>query len=140
MTPLHRMIIAFGNTDEIFAVATSRDEDVGKSYMYGLILMPYIGWSAGTVLGAGMGTILPHFVVSALGIAIYAMFAAIVVPQTKSDRNMLFCVLLSIALSGAFFWISPLNGVPRGFAIIICALLASTAFAVLKPIGGENGE
>ena len=140
VTLLDRLIISFGNTDEIFAVATSRDGDVGRSYMYGLILMPYIGWSAGTVLGAVMGTILPHIVVSALGIAIYAMFAAIVVPQTKKDRNMFFCVLFSIALSCAFFYIPPLTSVPKGFVIIICALLASIAFAAARPIGGKDGE
>ena len=141
VTLLDRLIISFGNTDEIFAVATSRGEDVGRSYMYGLILMPYIGWSAGTALGAGMGALLPSVVVSALGIAIYAMFVAIVIPQTKRDRNMFFCVLFSIALSCAFFYLPTLKSVPKGFVVIICALLASTVFAVFAPIGGkDDGE
>lgn len=135
-----RLIISFGNTDEIFAVATSRDKDVCKGYMYGLILMPYIGWSGGTALGAMLGSVLPDFVVSALGLAIYAMFVAIVIPQTKKDRNMLLCVILSVALSCAFYYLPPLSDVPKGFVVIICALLSSTVFAAIRPIGGKDGK
>ncbi|MCR4692431.1 MAG: AzlC family ABC transporter permease [Firmicutes bacterium] len=135
-----RLVIGFANTDEIFAVATSNREDVAKSYMYGLILTPYIGWSFGTVLGAVMGEFLPHIVVSALGIAIYAMFAAIVVPKARQDRNMFFCVLLAIALSCAFYYAPGLRNIPQGFAIIICSLLAGVIFALAAPTGGKNGE
>ena len=77
---LDKLIIAFVNTDEVFAVASGNEGRVGKSYMYGLIITPYLGWSAGTILGAVAGDILPSIVISSLGIAIYAMFVAIVVP------------------------------------------------------------
>ncbi|MEE0970022.1 MAG: AzlC family ABC transporter permease [Clostridia bacterium] len=80
----HRFLIAFGNTDEIFAVSTSKPEMLGRKYFFGLILMPYIGWSSGTLLGAVAGNILPQAVISALGIAIYGMFIAILVPAAKS--------------------------------------------------------
>ena len=98
-----RFIIAFGNTDEIFAVSTSRKEDVSKEYMYGLILLPFLGWSCGTFIGALLGVVisafLPPFVLAALGIAIYGMFIAIVVPDMKKEKAVTFCVLLSMALS-----------------------------------------
>lgn len=135
---IDRLIISFANTDEIFAVAVSNKSDVGRKYMYGLILMPYIGWSIGTFLGAAMGAILPHMVVSALGIAIYAMFAAIVVPQMKKSKNMLFCVLLAIFLSCAFYYLPMLKGIPQGFVIIICSVTASVIFALFAPVKGDK--
>ena len=133
-----RLIISFANTDEIFAVAVSNKKDVGRKYMYGLILMPYIGWSVGTFLGAIMGSVLPHIIVSALGIAIYAMFAAIVVPQMKKDDKMLFCVLLAVFLSCAFYYVPMLKNIPEGFVIIICSVVASIIFACFAPIEGER--
>lgn len=133
-----RLIISFANTDEIFAVAVSNKKDVGRKYMYGLILMPYIGWSVGTFLGAIMGFVLPHIIVSALGIAIYAMFAAIVVPQMKKDDKMLFCVLLAVFLSCAFYYVPMLKNIPQGFVIIICSVIASLVFACFAPIEGES--
>ena len=83
---LDRFLIAFGNTDEIFAVASSNKEKVGKKYMLGLILTPVIGWVSGTLTGAVAGNILPRIVTSALGVAIYGMFIAIVVPVIKQEK------------------------------------------------------
>ena len=133
-----RFIISFVNTDEVFAVASSNDGTVGRNYLYGLILTPYLGWSLGTLLGASAGNILPATIISALGIAIYGMFVAIVVPQTKKNKATAFCVLTAIALSCAFEYIPVLKTVPDGFAIIICAVLASAIFAIVAPIGEEG--
>ena len=137
---IDKLIIAFANTDEIFAVSVSNREDVGKSYLYGLILLPYFGWSMGTLMGAAMGSILPQTVVSALGIAIYAMFVAIVVPRIKNERNMLFCVLFSVLLSCIFYFVPILKKIPEGFVITVCALAASIAFAYFSPIGDDGCE
>ena len=133
-----RFIISFVNTDEVFAVASQKDGTVGRNYLYGLILTPFLGWSLGTLLGAGAGNILPTAIVSALGIAIYGMFVAIVVPETKKSKATALCVLTAIALSCAFEYIPFLNIVPSGFAIIICAVVASVIFAFVAPIGEES--
>lgn len=66
-----RFWIAFGNTDEIFAVASGQSASVGSRYMFGLIALPYIGWALGTFLGAAANSLLPESLRSALGIAIY---------------------------------------------------------------------
>ena len=81
---IDRFVIAFVNTDEVFAVASSQSGTVGKKYLYGLILTPFLGWTAGTLLGAVAGNLLPSVAISALGVAIYAMFVAIVFPKAKN--------------------------------------------------------
>lgn len=135
-----RFIVSFVNTDEVFAVAMGQGVPVGRRYLYGLILTPYIGWSMGTLLGAAAGNILPSNVTSALGIAIYGMFVAIVIPETKKSRPTAMCVLLAVALSCAFKYIPALSAVPSGFVIIICAVIASAVFAVLFPVEEKNNE
>lgn len=129
-----RFLISFVNTDEVFAVASSKSGDVTRRYMHGLILTPYIGWSLGTLLGAVAGDILPHILVSALGIAIYGMFVAIVLPSTKKSRPTAFCVLLAALLSCLFYYVPALSSVPDGFAMIICAVLSSTILAAVAPV------
>ena len=133
-----RFIIAFINTDEVFAVASSKKE-VGRKYMFGLILTPYLGWSAGTALGAIAGNILPEIVISALGIAIYGMFIAIVVPEAKENKHTLICVIIAIVLSCMFEYI-PLLSIPKGFVIIICSIIASAVCALLFPVDNEEKE
>lgn len=140
MRMFDRFVVAFVNTDEVFAVASSKEDPVGRRYLYGLITMPYLGWSLGTLVGACAGNILPASVVSALGIAIYGMFVAIVVPVVKSDRHTLLCVLFAIFLSCLFAYVPALKCVPSGFSIIICAAVASAVFAFVAPIEEKEGE
>ncbi len=129
-----RFLIAFVNTDEVFAVSSGQKGRVGRRYLYGLILTPYVGWSLGTLLGAVAGNIFPAVVISALGVAIYGMFVAIVVPPMKRSRPLVLCVLVAVALSCAFRYIPLLQAVPQGFVIIICAVVASVLMAIIAPI------
>ena len=135
-----RFLIAFANTDEVFAVASSQPSYVGRRYLFGLILTPPIGWTVGTLLGAMAGSLLPPIVLSALGIAIYAMFIAIVVPVAKTDRKIALCAIISILLSCAFYFIPVLSSIPSGFVIILCSVAASTLFALLAPLPDEKSE
>ena len=130
----HRFIIAFVNTDEVFAVATSQKENVSKKYMYGLILTPYVGWSLGTLLGAVAGDVLPASIISALSIAIYGMFIAIVVPEIKENKSTAICAAIACVLSILFYFVPFLKAVPQGFVIIICACVAAVVAALLFPI------
>ncbi len=135
-----KLLIAFGNTDEIFAIAVSNKEDIGKRYMFGLMLLPIIGWTSGTLTGAVAGNVLPAIVTAALGLAIYGMFVAIVVPVIKKEKATLLCVLFSIVLSCLFKYLPLLKQVPSGFTVIICAVVASAVFAVVAPIKTEDEE
>ncbi len=134
MTPLHRMAAAFVNTDEVFAVASAQKGNVGRRYMYGLITAPYFGWSIGTLLGAVAGDILPEIVTASLGVAIYGMFIAIVVPAAKAEKSTAMCVLIAVVLSCAFKYLPFLGAVPDGFVIIICAVLAAAVMALVCPV------
>lgn len=135
-----KLICAFVVTDEVFAVASSQKGELGRGYMFGLILTPYFGWSVGTLLGAVAGNLLPAVVISSLGIAIYGMFIAIVVPVAKENRSMLICVIFAIALSCLFKYVPVLSKVPSGFVIIICAVAASALAALLFPVNTEKEE
>ena len=143
---LHRIISAFGITDEIFAVASGKSGEIDKKYMYGLITLPYIFWAAGTAAGAFLGEILPEGVKSALGIAIYGMFIAIVIPPSKKSRIIAGVVVISMAASAAFSVLPALKEIASGFRIIILTILLSAAAAVLFPVvkqdaaGGEDGH
>ena len=132
-----RFVISFVNTDEVFAVASGKDGKVGRIYLYGLILTPYLGWTLGTAFGAFAGNILPSSAVSALGIAIYGMFVAIVIPHTKKSKPTALCVLLAVVLSCIFKYVPVLAKVPVGFVIIICAVFASGIFAFVSPVVEE---
>ena len=140
---LDRFLIAFSNTDEIFAVASGQKGEVGKKYMYGLALLPIVGWTLGTLIGAAASTVLPLSVRSALGIAIYGMFIAIFIPPAKHNKTVAVVVLLSAALSICFKYVPGLCKVSSGFVIIICAVLSATVGALLKPVkedeANENG-
>lgn len=135
----HRLTTSFGVTDEVFAVASARPGEVTPPYMYGLITLPYVMWSAGTAFGALLGGILPDIVKSALGIAIYGMFIAIVVPPARRFRGVLVVSLLAAALSCAFRFLPFLEPL-GGFSVIICTVLAAAAGALIFPKPVEDGE
>ncbi len=140
MNTPRRMFFSFANTDEIFAVASAQPEKLHHHYLYGLMLMPYIGWSLGTFLGAAAGQILPEFVCSALGIAIYGMFLAIILPPARQEKSVRAVVLLAAAVSLAFNCLPVLKKVSGGFVVIICAVVAATVGALLFPVKDEDGR
>lgn len=131
-----RLLVSYGITDEIYAVAVSRPEPLTARYMYGLILTPFLGWTAGTALGALAGRLLPDVVTDAMGIVLYGMFLAIFVPVARKDKRVLCVVLLAAAFSAVFKYLLP--GVSGGFAVILSALAASVAGALLFPPGEEE--
>ena len=126
----HRSLMSFAITDEIFAMAASQPHKVGSSYFYGLMTLPIVGWTLGTLLGAVAYSLLPQSIQVALGIAIYGMFIAIIIPPARKERSVLFVVII-----GAFTsCILTLFNVSSGFAVIICAIIAAGLGAICFPI------
>ncbi len=137
---VHRWGVGFGITDEIFVVAMGNRSEVSNKYMYGLILLPVIGWSGGTLLGAVAGSVLPEAVRSALCIAIYGMFLAIIIPPAKKSSAVLKVILIAVALSCCFRYVPVMNKVSGGFAIIISTIVAATIGALLFPVPEKTEE
>lgn len=133
LTVPHRLVTAFGITDEIFAVASGRPGEVSRQFLYGLILLPFLGWSAGTLLGGIAGNILPPRLCSALGLAIYGMFFAIIIPPARQSRGILTVVLLAAVLSCVIRYLPIFAGVSSGFSIILCGVFGAVVGAVFFP-------
>lgn len=137
-TSVHRLLASFGITDEIFAVCSAQPGLITPAYMYGMILIATIGWVLGTFLGASAGEILPASVSSAMGIVLYGMFLAIIVPPSRKKRNILSVTLIAAALSIVFRY--TLTMVSSGFAVMICAIIAAAVGALLFPVKDEEEE
>lgn len=135
-TTPHRLLASFGITDEIFAVASAQPSKITPPYMYGLILAGFTGWTLGTFLGAAAGSILPEAVSNAMGIMIYGMFIAIVIPAAKKCRSVMIVALIAAALGIVFKYLLPFVSV--GFAVIICAAAAASAGALLFPVNDDD--
>lgn len=129
---IYKWLLGFFVTDEIFAVAISK-EKVSRSFFFGLGVLPYIGWSTGTLIGAIIGSVLPMFVMNALSIALYGMFVAIIVPVIKNNKETFLIVLVSIILSILFYYLPILKEVSSGIAISVCAVLSAILGAILFP-------
>lgn len=133
-----RLIVSFGITDEIFAVAAAKEGMLTAKYMYGLITLPVVGWSLGTLFGAAAGAVLPSYISDVLGILLYGMFIAIVVPPAKKDRHVLFVVFLSIVFSLLIKYV--FTFISSGFAVIISAVAASVITALFFPVKEESEQ
>lgn len=133
-----RLIVAFGNTDEIFAVSMQQQGMLCFRYLLGLILSAFSGWVAGTAIGALASSILPMAVRSALGIAIYAMFVAIIVPAAKASKPVTRVVLIAVVLSCLFAYVPGLQRLSSGWVIIICGVISSALGAYFYPIYKER--
>ncbi len=129
-----RMLMSAGITDEIFGVAISNKGNINPSYFFGLIVCPYVGWTAGTLVGACLGNVLPSLVVSALQIGIYSMFIAIITNPAIKNKKVGATVLLSAGLSCLIYFIPTLNKALTGIASIVAALVASIIMALLFPV------
>lgn len=137
---LPRLLIAFFNTDEIFALAMARNEALTVPFLLGLGVLPIVGWTLGTLTGAMAGSILPLSIRTALGVMLYGMFVAIVVPPAKTDRKILWSVLLALACSSVFGWVPQLKAISPGVTIVICTVLSAGLCAWLFPIAEEEAS
>ena len=137
---LPRLFIAFFNTDEIFALAMAEKGPLTVPFMLGLGTTPILGWTAGTLCGALAGSVLPASIRVALGVMLYGMFIAIVVPPARQEKPVLITVILALVLSCLFTWVPGLKEVSAGISIVICTVAAAVICAWLHPIEEEEGE
>lgn len=136
----HRLMVAYGNTDEIFGICTMFQGNLSPYYAFGAISVAVPGWTFGTFLGALSGSILPANVLSALGVALYGMFIAIIIPPAKKNKIILGLVICSMVLSLIFNIIPLLKGISSGFKIIILTLIVASVWAKFFPVNETTEE
>lgn len=133
ITLVQRLLFGFGITDETFSVASMEEGKLSNGYMLGLISGPIMGWTLGTALGSVISSTLPETISGAMGIALYAMFIAIIVPPAKKSKPVLMVVLISIAIGAALRYIPFFSFISSGFRIILATMLGAGIGAALWP-------
>lgn len=131
---IHRLILGWYVTDEVFGVSISAPGYLNPWYTYGAIALACPGWAAGTCLGVILGNIFPASVVSALSVGLYGMFIAIFVPPARESRTIRGLVLVSMGLSFFVNRASMFAGVSSGIKTILLTVILSAATAILFPI------
>ena len=135
---LPRLLIAFFNTDEIFALAMARREPLTVPFMLGLGTLPIIGWTGGTLMGAMAGSVLPQDIRAALGVMLYGMFIAIVIPPARREKPVCIVMILALVLSCLFAWVPMLQQISAGISIVLCTVVAAAVCAALFPTQDEE--
>lgn len=136
----HRFFIAYGVTDEIFGISASLKEKLHPFYSYGAISVAVPGWVMGTFLGIVSGNILPERVISALSVALYGMFIAIIIPPSRGNKVLAGIVAISMAASLIFSIAPVLCQISSGFRIIILTILIAGGAAALFPVTEDSDE
>lgn len=135
-----RLLAAFFNTDEVFALGMDREGQLTTSYFVGAGTIAALGWISGTAMGAFAGSVLPLSVRAALGVMLYGMFIAIVVPQARKEKPILLSVALALVFSCLFTWAPGLKDMSAGLAIVICTVAAAAICALACPVEEEAAQ
>ena len=135
-----RMIIGFEVTDEIFGCNMSVPGMLCPWYTYGVIVPSLLGWSGGTCLGVIMGNVLPASLTSALSVALFGMFLAVIIPPARKSRILAGLIGLSMAASFALSRIEPFASLSSGLRVIILTVILSGAAAYFFPVNTEENQ
>jgi len=133
-----RAIMAYCITDEVFALASMEPEDVTFPFFGGLMLTPILGWTSGTLLGAIASNLLSPMMQGCMGIALYCMFIAIIIPPARKSRKVALAVVVAAALSCIFKYVPGINVLSTvgggGWSIITAAILGAAICASIKEV------
>ena len=140
-TPLiHRLLVGYDVTDEIFGITIARPGILDPFYTYGAILIAAPCWAGGTALGVVAGNVLPSRAVSALSVALFGMFLAIIIPPAKKNKVIAVCVAVSFAASFTATHLPLISQLSSGTRTIILTVVISSIAAALFPVGEEEAE
>ena len=136
---IHRFLLSWCITDEIFGICASQEGKLNPFFAYGAAIIAAAGWTCGTILGVILGNILPGYLVNALSVALYGMFLAVIIPASRKNLFLGLIVVLSMTASFLFDRAPLLNSISMGFRVILLTLLIAGAAALSRPIE-EKGE
>ena len=131
---VHRSITAFAITDEIFGVVCCQKGKVSPFYTYGIMFMTIPTWCLGTVCGCFSGTLLSKSLISALGIMVYALYFAIIVPITKKDKTIRNVCIATIFTTCTLTFAPYFKNWSSGMRILLITVVISSIAAILKPV------
>lgn len=134
----HRMIVSYYITDEIFGIASAVEGKLNPFYNYGAASVAGPGWTIGTFLGALLGTALPDRLGRALGVALYGMFIAIIIPPAKKSSIIGSIVVISMLASYLFSVLPVIREISEGFRIIILTITIAGVMAWKFPVRQEE--
>lgn len=135
-----RLIFSFGITDETFVIASMEPGRLSAGFLLGLMTLPFVGWSLGTFLGGTVSTLLPLTLQQSMGIGLYAMFIALIIPASREKKEVCFVVALAVIFSCLLKYMPLLRKISSGFRIILATILAAGTGAFLFPAGEEITE
>ena len=133
----HRFLIGYDVTDELFGITIARPGPLNPWYTYGAILLAAPAWASGTALGIVAGNLLPLRVVSALSVALYGMFLAIIIPPARKSKIVAALVAISFFLSFVCNYLPGISSLSDGTRTILLTVLISSAAALLFPVKQE---
>ncbi len=133
MSFIHRLAVGFGITDELFGISIARPGMLNPNYMYGGMIVAIPMWAAGSAIGCFSGGVMPDRIVSALSVALFGMFLAIIIPPVKDDKIIGFLIAICFASSFAFAKLPALSEISAGTRTIILTVVISAAAAALFP-------
>ena len=138
MGTLKRMLVGFAVTDEIFVVASLNQGPLRAAYLFGLMALPIGGWNLGTFLGAAISDFLPLALQNAMGIALYGMFIALIVPASRDSFHVLVIVLIAVAINCVLTYVPVFSFISSGFRIIAATVAGAGIGAFLFPKEDED--
>ena len=138
MSFIHRLLLPCYVTDEIFGIASNVEGRLNPFYNYGAAAVAVPGWTLGTIIGAAVGAILPARVEAALGVALYGMFLAVIIPGARKNRFIAVLVTVSMIASFLFAKLPVISSVPSSMQIIILTVVIAAVAALIRPIEEEE--
>lgn len=137
---IHRLLIAFGLTDEMFGLGITTPGYLRPAYMYAALCTMAPGWALGTAFGVIAGNIMPDIFSQAMNVAIFAMFLAIIIPPGKKDRRILLSVIISFAVGFAAAYAPVLSGMSSGTRVLILTIIISSVTAIVFPVKEDSEQ
>lgn len=128
-----RAAIAAAVTDENVALAVSRPFAPAFRYVMGVLASSGLGWALGNTLGAVGTSLLPPAAVAPLGIALYAMFVAIVVSAARGSFPLLLCVALAAVTNTTLASFVPAAASAPALSVLASGVAAAAASALAFP-------
>lgn len=136
----HRLVMGFGITDELFGISIARPGYMNPNYMYGGMSISIPFWALGSAIGCYSGNIMPENIVSALSVALYGMFLAIIIPPVRDNRVIGFLIVICFIASYLASRLSIFASISAGTKTIILTVIISSIAAILVPHTEEDED